>query len=166
MVTEWTASSTPASVRGRQDVCLRQEGRGPAISRINLILGRNEVSMSFGWWMTATPRGISTEIIMGHKETRLDSVQPASEYNKQFYPYTRGRIYVRLSSCSFYMVLLSAYHQLPTHTHYLHGVIGHAMWVSPKRATVSALRCYPQKWTSIFALKNIEGVKWLSSLLA
>ena len=58
---------------------------------------------------------------MGHKEIRLDSVQPASEYNIQFYPYTRGRIYVRLSSCSFYMVLLSAHHQLPTHTLFARG---------------------------------------------
>ncbi|CAI9153835.1 unnamed protein product [Rangifer tarandus platyrhynchus] len=66
--------------------------------------------------MTANPRAISIEIIMGYKEKRLDSVQSASEYNIQFYPYTRRRIYVRTSSCSFYMILLSAHHQLPMHT--------------------------------------------------
>lgn len=65
--------------------------------------------------MTATPRAISIKIIMGYKEKRLDSVQSASGYNIQFHPYTR-RIYVRISSCSFYMILLSAHHQLPMHT--------------------------------------------------
>lgn len=58
-----------------------------------------------------------------------------------------------------YMILLSAHHQLPTHRLAAHRVIGHPMWVSPRRATVSALRCYPQKLKFNLCFKNIEGIE-------
>lgn len=114
--------------------------------------------------MTATPRAISIEIIMGHKEKRLDSVQPASEYNIQFYPYTRRRTYVRLSSCSFYMILLSAHHQLPTHTLFAQGHRTRHVGLSQESSCLST-QVLPSKVKFNLRFKNI-GEKRLSSLLA
>lgn len=114
--------------------------------------------------MTATSRAISIEIIMGHKEKILDSVQPASEYNIQFYPYTR-RTYVRLSSCSFYMIFLSAHHQLPTHRLFAQGHRTRHVGLSQESNCLST-QVLSSKVKFNLCFKNIEGVKWLSSLLA